>query len=92
MNMSKNKLRFLIIWLLPLMALFACDTANNVEDPDLHYFVKYYGGDGNQRGVDMVTLSDGSLLLLGNWSESAFESDIYLVRVDPEGGVIVNVH
>ena len=88
MNMSKNKLRYLIIWLLPLMALFACDTANNVEDPDLHYFVKYYGGDGNQRGVDMVTLSDGSLLLLGNWSESAFESDIYLVRVDPEGGVI----
>jgi hypothetical protein len=79
---------FLIVVLLCSIGFFACDTASNVEDPDLDYFVKYYGYDGNQYGVDMLALDDGSFLLLGNYSESTSKSDIYLLRVDVEGEVI----
>lgn len=71
-----------------LAGMAACDTASSVEDPDLRYFVKYYGGDGNQYGVDMAALQDGSFLLLGRYSESAFNTDIYLVRVTGEGDVL----
>lgn len=73
---------------LVLCGLYACDTARNVENPELHYFLKYYGGDGDQRGVDMEMLSDGSFLLLGNYTNNEFDTDIYLVRVDSEGEVI----
>lgn len=79
---------FAILWAMLAWGIFSCDTANNVEDPDMHYFVKYYGGDGNQIGVDMIALNDGSFLLLGNYSESNFDTDIYVVRVDSEGEVI----
>lgn len=70
-----------------LLAQYGCDTAENVEDPDLHYFVKYYGGDGDQHGVDMLALEDGTFLLLGNYSETVF-TNIYLVKVDSEGEVL----
>jgi hypothetical protein len=66
----------------------SCDTEKNIENPDRNYFVKYYGGDGYQQGVDMALLADGSLLLLGNDSVSAEEKDIYLTRVDSQGKTI----
>ena len=86
---SRKKYRIgLILWMLFFFGFLACDTANNIEHPDTHYFVKYYGGDGNQQGVDLLALGDGSFLLLGNYSESAFDTDVYLVRVDAQGEVI----
>ncbi len=78
--------------LYPLMLLIfwlsACDTERNTDDPDLNYYVKLYGGDGNQSGVDMEVLSDGTMLLLGNWATSMLESQIYLMRVNAKGEVI----
>ncbi len=67
--------------------LFACDTPNNVDDPAESYFIKYFGGDGNQEGVDMLTLSDGSLMLLGT-SEFGGKKSIYLVKTDSKGNII----
>src|SRR5690606_34719909 len=46
------------------------------------------GGDGNQYGVDMLPLDDGSFLLLGNYSHGTLDTEIYLVRVDSDGEVI----
>jgi hypothetical protein len=83
--------RLLVSCLLFLMVCSKCDTERNVEDPDLHYFIKYYGGDDDQRGVDMLPLSDGSMLLLGNYSiitSGTSDVDIYLVRVDARGDMI----
>ncbi len=77
---------------LPLLAVLVsvtgCDTERNTEDPDISYFMKYYGGDGNQYGVDMVVLDDGSFLLLGNFEEATFNTDLYLLRVNAEGDLI----
>lgn len=71
-----------------IMWVTACDTERNVEDPDLSYFIKYYGADGNQRAVDMQVLSDGSMLLVGNSAVSDFDNNVYLLRVDAEGNVM----
>jgi hypothetical protein len=68
-----------------MVFLTCCDTDNNVENPSHKYFVKYYGGDGNQAGVDMITKDDGDILLLGNWAPDNDESRIYLVDVNAEG-------
>lgn len=77
-----------ILIFLGFSAMFSCDTERNIENPDLHYFVRYYGGDGDQEGVDMVALSDGTFLLLGNSSTSASNNVIYVVRVDAVGEVL----
>lgn len=81
-------IHYSLLCLAVCMGMAGCDTASNVEDPDLDYFIKYYGGGGNQYGVDMVALQDGSFVLLGDYAESAFNRDIYLVRVNAEGDVI----
>jgi hypothetical protein len=59
-----------------------------MENPDLSYFVKYYGGDGNQFGVDMELLNDGTFLLVGNYAQSDLDVDLYLLRVNSMGEVI----
>lgn len=66
---------------------FSCDTDSNINDPTESHFIKYYGGDGNQRGVDMLTLSDGNILLLGN-SQFAGAKSIFLVKINSRGEVI----
>ena len=87
--MKKRKdFRLLMFWCFTFLVMLSCDHAGNVENPDLHYFVKYYGGDGDQYGVDMLPLDDGSFILLGNYSNGNLDTEVYLMRVDAEGGVI----
>ncbi len=83
-------MRRLSIYILScLMLLFwRCDTEKNTEDPDDNYFVKYYGGDGDQYGVDMLALDDGSFLLVGNFVVTSEESQLYILRVTAEGDII----
>jgi len=70
------------------VALLSCDTENSVEPTGKNYFVKYYGGNGNQSGVDLIEKNDGTFLLLGNWQIDRTENRIYLVNVDGYGRVI----
>lgn len=91
MKMCVYNLRLLFLLCLQGALLLSCDNADNVEDPDRDYFVKYYGGNGNQEGVDMLPLNDGTFLLLGNHAETAFNKDIYLVKVGAEGDVLWDV-
>ncbi|HYC85573.1 MAG TPA: hypothetical protein VEB86_10140 [Chryseosolibacter sp.] len=80
-----SQLSFLI---LAVAGLTGCDNASSIEPADHHYFVKYYGGNGNQTGVDAITKPDGTILLLGNWQSDRDESRIYLVNVDNRGRVL----
>ena len=80
-------------WFITLFAVccgFACtycDTAANVDDPDKFTFVKFYGRDGDQTGVDLEVLDDGSIMLLGN-TRTTSAKRIYLVKIDALGNVI----
>jgi hypothetical protein len=67
----------------------ACDTEGNVDPPYKDYFVKYYGTQGDQEGIDMVLNADGTVVLLGNSRLNANkDSQVYLVKVDGEGSML----
>jgi hypothetical protein len=66
----------------------ACDTENSVEPPYNNYFVKYYGGDGDQTAVDLIVNSDGTAVVLGNWLSAPGQNQIYLLKVDATGEVM----
>lgn len=71
-----------------LIAVCSCDTEGNVDPVYQNNFIKYYGEDGNQDGVDLLVNADGSLILLGNSSSQTNPVTIpFLVKVDPFGSV-----
>lgn len=73
--------------LLFVAGLCACDTGTDFDTPDEDYFIKYYGGSGNQYGVDMVVEADGTIVAVGKSELNATER-IYFVRVNAKGEVL----
>jgi hypothetical protein len=71
-----------------LVMLFGCDTGNRVDPVFNDYFIKYYGEDGNQEGVDLCVNNDGSIILLGNSSSLTEASIPFIVKTDSLGNVI----
>lgn len=65
----------------------SCDTDSNVELPDRNFFLRMYGGDGDQWGTDFIALDDGTFLLLGN-TRLGNATRMYLVKSDSEGKII----
>ena len=81
---------FVFMFCIAVSVLYSCDTASTIEDPTKNYFIKHYGGDGNQEGVDAVVAADGSIYLLGNSNElvSTAGKQLYLVKTDADGKLI----
>ena len=75
----------IMTFLIAIVFVFSCDTDKNIEPPDQSHFVKYYGADQDESGVDMIVLPDGSAILLGNTEVG--ENRIYLVKVNPVGEI-----
>lgn len=77
------------IFLILLIAA-ACDTESSFTIPEENYFVKFYGEEGEQEGIDFVLNSDGSVVMVGNtWTrEDKSDQQIYVVKVDANGHVI----
>ncbi len=65
----------------------SCDTASTIDPPNDAFFLKYFGNDGNQEGVDFVQNTDGSLTLFGN-TGTAPNRQLYLVNVDATGNLV----
>ncbi len=85
--------RYTYIILVSLMigiGLTGCDTKSNVDNPNLSHFIKFYGGDGDQTGIDFVELPDGTFILFGTSKATPADSTSqwYLVKVDAQGMVI----
>jgi hypothetical protein len=71
-----------------VVVVCSCDTEGNVDPVYQTYFIKYYGEDGNQEGVDLLVNADGSLILLGNSSSQTNPVTIpFIAKVDPFGSV-----
>lgn len=76
-----------LAWVVILFSWMSCDTTSDFGVPEANYFVKYYGRDGKQYGIDFVLNSDGSIVMVGN-SISSRPGDtyqIYVVKVDARG-------
>jgi hypothetical protein len=76
-----------LAFILLVTLLLACDTAGNVDPVFQDYFVKYYGEDGNQEGIDMLVNPDGSLILLGNSTPREI-TFAFIAKIDPLGNVL----
>lgn len=70
--------------------LSACETSSTVEDPATTHFIKYYGRDGDETGVDLVVLPDGSMVLFGTIRPTVAPrgTQWYVVKVDAKGTII----
>jgi hypothetical protein len=55
-----------------------------------NYFIKYYGGDGEQEGRDFVVNPDGTMILVGISSIDQ-RSKVFIVKVDPNGNELVRL-
>jgi len=75
-----------------LIFVFACDTASNIKSPNKNYFIKYFGGDGDQRAVDLIVNTDGTFYILGN-SRTSTDSiqKVYLAHANAQGEVIKQI-
>lgn len=83
MGIRTNKL--FVFWLVFFAGIWSCDTDRNIDPPYESHFIKYFGTDENESGVDMILLPDETLLLLGRAEGS---KRIYLVKVDADGNLI----
>lgn len=71
-----------------LMLTTFCFCETNGPEDYKKYFIKYYGGDGNQEAKDFVINPDGTIIMLGTYFESNGNTRVYLVKTDGEGQVI----
>jgi len=74
--------------ILILFISFSCDTENSFPVPEENYFVKFYGEEGDQEGVDFIVNTDGSVVMVGNTERSGVKKQIYVVKVDANGFVL----
>jgi hypothetical protein len=73
----------------------ACDTPDGVEPYEGQTFIKLFGGNGSEKGRDLLQLPDGGFILVGS-TTSRFQNepetlignkDVYVVRTDKQGNI-----
>jgi len=86
----KHGLKLLLVGFIINLVVVACDSSSSLDDPNDSYFVKFYGGDGDQTGRDIVALPDGTFILFGTTKPTGPEktSQWYLVKADAKGNVV----
>ncbi|MEM7107034.1 MAG: hypothetical protein AAF519_02325 [Bacteroidota bacterium] len=77
---------FLAFWF-ALVLIAGCDTESNLDPRFEDYFIKYYGGDGNQTGIKLVEFNEG-FLLVGNSALINGLSNIFVVFTDELGNEV----
>lgn len=79
-----------IFVLIVVLGIFcSCDTPEELQRNETDYFLKFYGNDGNQTGVDFVMNDDGTFVLVGNSQEFATSDlQIYVVKINQKGEVL----
>ncbi len=91
--MKKIISRVGFIFGLSLLFFVSCDTENNVAPRFEKFFIKYYGSQGDQFGVDIKPLADGGFILLGTSDinpagEAVGDREVFLVRTDALGNEV----
>lgn len=73
-----------------LLLIVSCDTERSFSVPEKNYFIKFYGEEGEQEGVDFVINPDGTIVMVGNTERPGVLSQIYVVKVDANGHELWN--
>ncbi len=70
-----------------LLSLPSCQTSDNIAYEGEDYFVKLYGGAGNQFASEVLETTSGNYLLVGssNSQNGGSHMDFFLIMVDPAG-------
>lgn len=77
-----------ILILLFSVLAYSCDTASNVEPIYKKYFIKTFGTDGEQSGVDLIANDDNTLTILGNTTLPTGEQKVYFIKVTLDGKIL----
>ena len=77
--------------ILLIISLFiSCETGTETT-PNEGYFLKYFGNEGNQTGIDFVINTDGTFVILGNsrtLTKTTDDQQIYVAKIDARGKLI----
>lgn len=84
MKVRNSHILFMTIWFI----IFACDTASNVEPVFEQYYLKYFGGDGDNEGIDLVVNPDNTFVILGSSVLQDGSRKIFVTKTDSEGEAI----
>jgi hypothetical protein len=89
MNRLKKNLWFWVLLFSVTVAVLSCETEATVDPVYKEYFIKYYGGDGNQVAKDFVIDEENEFItMVGTSIEPEGGRRIYLVKADFTGRVI----
>lgn len=77
----------LIIFSLIVSGLLGCDTTSNVQPRNEDFFIKFYAGvsAGNQFANDIITTSDGGLLITGRSENNDGTQELIVIKTDAKG-------
>jgi hypothetical protein len=71
-----------------IMMLVACDTSDAFKSPEENYFLKFFGNEGNQNGIDFIVNADGSFILVGNSRETGKDQQVYIAKATSKGKIV----
>lgn len=74
--------------LVAFVVVNGCDSERNIDLPSDSYFLKFFGGDGNQEGVDLAVAPDGTILMFGTSELPNGLTQWYLVNADANGNLL----
>src|SRR5690606_1565318 len=90
MNRSGNHIALMfMVLVLTMLTTVSCDTENNLDPVYEDYFVKLFGDEGYEGGVDLVVEeAPETVLLLGTSTEPAGSGRVLLVTADGAGNLL----
>lgn len=72
-----------------LLAVAACASPSQLPQSDPTTFTRTFGGEGRDRGINLIQTRDGGYAFVGYTSTPpAVQEDVYLVRTDRQGAVL----
>jgi len=86
-----KRIKSLSLLLFFAVSLLTCETDSNVPADFQKFYIKYYGGTGNQQGVDIVVNNDGTMILLGNSEDEQNGKHFFVVKTDSAGAILWQV-
>lgn len=77
-----------LVFIFIIGLILSCDTERNIPLLPQDTFLKFYGVEGEQTGVDFVLTPDNAIVMVGNSTQPDRTQMIYIVKVDLLGNVI----